>query len=253
MKFKLKYPEIPSLDNLKQIIQNLFKLIYPKVLKNKKESTKILKLEVLSMLESEIQKVKSDSLCAVKFLKKIPYIKKKMKDDLIATLQADPAANSIEEIIVSYPGIYAITIYRIAHELYLLDVPFIPRMLSELAHNKTGIDIHPGASIGHSFFIDHGTGIVIGETTIIGNRVKIYQGVTLGALSLEKGQELKGKKRHPTIQDDVVIYANATILGGNTIIGKNVTIGSNVFILESIKANMKVLLKRPDLILKEKD
>ena len=157
-----------------------------------------------------------------------------MNFDLDAIYDGDPAANSRSEIILCYPGFFAIFIYRIAHELTKLSVPILPRVLSEFAHSKTGIDIHPEAEIGHHFFIDHGTGIVIGQTTKIGNYVKIYQGVTLGALSLKDAQKLKTKKRHPTILDNVTIYSEASIFGGETIIGPNVTIRSNSFITESV-------------------
>lgn len=171
-------------------------------------------------------------------LSKIPDIRQKVKLDVEAAFTGDPAAKSHEEIILSYPGVEAILIHRIAHELWLLDVPLIPRMMSEYVHGKTGIDIHPGAKIGMSFFIDHGTGVVIGETTEIGNDVKVYQGVTLGALSTKK--EDGDKKRHPTIEDDVTIYAGATILGGNTVIGKGSIIGGNVWLLSSVPPFSKI-------------
>jgi serine O-acetyltransferase len=167
--------------------------------------------------------------------------------DVAASFEGDPAAFSTDEIIWSYPGIYAITIYRLAHELYLLNVPLIPRMMTEFAHSRTGIDIHPGATIGHHFFIDHGTGIVIGETTVIGNFVKIYQGVTLGAMSTRGGQILKGVKRHPTIEDHVTIYSGASILGGSTTIGEGVVIGSNAFITKSVPEKTRVSVKNPEL------
>ncbi|MDR2110789.1 MAG: serine acetyltransferase, partial [Spirochaetaceae bacterium] len=152
-----------------------------------------------------------------------------------------------DEIISSYPGIHAITVYRLAHTLYELDVPLIPRIMAEHAHGVTGIDIHPGARIGHHFFIDHGTGIVIGETTIIGNHVKIYQGVTLGGLSTRGGQALKGTKRHPTIEDHVTIYSGASIFGGDTVIGEGVVIGSNAFITRSVPEKTRVSVKNPEL------
>lgn len=167
-------------------------------------------------------------------LEELPEIKRKITLDVEAVFKGDPAAKSKEEIILSYPGLEAILIYRIANFLYTNGVPIIPRIMSEYIHGKTGIDINPGAKIGESFFIDHGTGIVIGETTIIGNNVKIYQGVTLGALSVKK--ELKNKKRHPTIEDDVTIYAGATILGGETTIGRGSTIGGNTWVTHSIPA-----------------
>ena len=167
--------------------------------------------------------------------------------DVEAQLAGDPAAGSKDEVILAYPGLYTIFIYRYAHVLYELKVPMLPRIMSEYAHGKTGIDINPGAEIGEYFFIDHGTGIVIGETCEIGNHVKIYQGVTLGALSLRKGQALSGTKRHPTIEDNVVIYANATILGGNTVIGKNSVVAGNTFVIESIPADTTVSAYMPEL------
>ena len=168
------------------------------------------------------------------FIHKIPIINKRLWDDADAIYKGDPAAESIDEVILAYPGFLAIAIYRFAHELYELKVPLIPRIMTEYAHQKTGVDIHPGAKIGKSFCIDHGTGVVIGETTEIGDNVKIYQGVTLGALSVEK--ELAKTKRHPTIEDNVVIYSQAVILGGNTIIGKNSVVGGNAWITQSIPA-----------------
>ena len=170
--------------------------------------------------------------------------------DVEAHYVNDPAAFNHDQVIISYPGIYAILIYRIADTLDQLGVQVIPRMMSEFAHRETGIDINPKAVIGKSFFIDHGTGVVIGETSVIGDRVKIYQGVTLGAMSLRKGQSLKGMKRHPTIEDDVTIYSNASILGGHTVIGKNSIIGSNVFITESVPEDMIVTNKKPELELR---
>lgn len=181
------------------------------------------------------------------FLKKLPKIREYLATDIEAAFDGDPAAFNKEEIILCYPGLMAISSYRIAHELQLLKVPLIPRIMTEYAHSKTGIDIHPGATIGKYFFIDHGTGIVIGETTEIGDHVKIYQGVTLGGLSTRKGQALRGKKRHPTIGDNVTIYAGATVLGGETVIGENVTIAGNTFIVKSIPANMRVSARAPEL------
>ena len=163
--------------------------------------------------------------------------------DIQALYEGDPAAKTYEEILICYPGFYAISIYRLAHELYKLQVPLIPRIMTELAHQKTGIDIHAGATIGEYFFIDHGTGIVIGETTVIGDHVKLYHGVTLGAKSFkldENGNPIKDIKRHPNIGNNVVIYANATILGGNTYIGDNCTIGGNVWLTKSVDANQTI-------------
>lgn len=186
----------------------------------------------------------------LKFIEELPNIQNLILKDVEAELQGDPAAGSKEEIIFSYPGIYAIAVYRIAHVLYELNVPFIPRIMTEHAHGKTGIDINPGAKIGEYFFIDHGTGIVIGETTEIGKNVKIYQGVTLGALSTMKGQALSGTKRHPTIEDNVVIYANATVLGGETVVGKGSVIAGNTFLTQSVPENTTVSAYMPELKLK---
>ena len=177
----------------------------------------------------------------------MPYIQEMLLKDLDATFDGDPAAASKEEVIFAYPGLFAIFVYRIAHELYLRKIPMIPRIMTEHAHSRTGIDINSGATIGEYFFIDHGTGVVIGETTNIGNNVKIYQGVTLGALSTRAGLKLAGKKRHPTIEDDVTIYSNASVLGGNTIIGRGSTIGGSAFITSSIPPFSRVSMKTPEL------
>ncbi|GBC61942.1 serine acetyltransferase [Desulfonema ishimotonii] len=187
---------------------------------------------------------------ALKVLQSVPAIQQVMTKDVAAAYDGDPAAKSYDEIIFSYPGIFAIWVCRIAHRLNELAVPFLPRIMTEHAHSLTGIDIHPGAKIGERFVIDHGTGVVIGETTEIGHNVRIYQGVTLGALSLPKnaGEQLRGKKRHPTIEDDVIIYAGATILGGDTVIGRRSVIGGNVWITESIPPDTKVLTEAPKLI-----
>lgn len=181
------------------------------------------------------------------FISKIPKLREYLNTDVVAAYEGDPAAFSTDEIIFSYPGIFAITVYRVAHELFLLGIPMLPRIMTEYAHSLTGIDIHPGAEIGKYFFIDHGTGIVIGETTVIGERVKIYQGVTLGALSTRKVEKLRGAKRHPTICDNVTIYSGTTILGGDTVIGKGVTIGGNAFITSSVDEGLKVSVKNPEL------
>jgi serine O-acetyltransferase len=187
---------------------------------------------------------------AAAFLQSLPHTRTLLLKDIQAAFEGDPAAKSFTEIVVCYPGFLAITIYRIAHVLHEMAIPLLPRMMTEYAHNRTGIDIHPGARIGEFFFIDHGTGVVIGETTVIGDRVRIYQGVTLGALSLPRdaGSLYRNKKRHPTIEDEVIIYANATILGGDTTIGAHSVIGGNVWITESVPPDTKVILKKPDLI-----
>lgn len=189
--------------------------------------------------------IQSYEIC-MQFFKTIPKIREYIETDVQAAYEGDPAAYNKDEIIFSYPGLYAIVVNRIAHELYNLSVPLIPRMMTEHAHSVTGIDIHPGATIGKYFFMDHGTGIVIGETTIIGEHVKVYQGVTLGALSTKGGQKLKSKKRHPTIKDNVTIYSGASILGGETVIERDVVIGGNAFITKSIPAGTTVTVKNQE-------
>ena len=178
---------------------------------------------------------------------RIPRVREFLESDLQAAYDGDPAAFDKTEIILSYPGFYAIAVNRLAHELFVLGVPLIPRILTEAAHSRTGIDIHPGATLGKYFFIDHGTGIVIGETTVIGEHVKVYQGVTLGALSTNGGQQLKGVKRHPTIEDNVTIYSGASILGGDTVIGKNSVIGGNTFVTKSVAPETIVSIKNQEL------
>ena len=197
-------------------------------------------------MDAVAAKERGDVLAA-QFLEKIPQIRAMVDTDLQASYDGDPAATGKDEIVFSYPGLYAIVVYRLAHALYEMGVPMLPRMMTEHAHSKTGIDIHPGATVGKFFFIDHGTGIVIGETTVIGDNVKIYQGVTLGALSTRGGQSLRGVRRHPTIEDDVTIYAGASILGGETVIGKGCVIGSNAFITRSIAPGTTVSIKNQEL------
>lgn len=187
------------------------------------------------------------------FFGRIPRVREFLETDLQAAFDSDPAAFDKTEIILSYPGFYAITVNRLAHEIFVLGVPLIPRILTEFAHGRTGIDIHPGATIGKYFFIDHGTGIVIGETTVIGEHVKIYQGVTLGAISTNGGQKLKGVKRHPTIEDNVTIYSGASILGGDTVIGKNCVIGGNTFITKSVAPQTTVSIKSQELKFKSSE
>lgn len=186
----------------------------------------------------------------LELMQSIPGIQRVLAKDVAAFYDGDPAAKNYDEIIFSYPGIFAIAIFRVAHRLLELGVPFLPRIMTEYGHNITGIDIHPGAQIGERFVIDHGTGVVIGETTQIGRNVRIYQGVTLGALSLPRdaGEQLRGRKRHPTIEDDVIIYSGATILGGDTVIGQRSVIGGNVWITQSIPPNTKVFLETPKLV-----
>lgn len=261
--------QVPSLKEISKIIELLLKAVFPsyynRELKGKDDAlsyvtevllelkTKLrvqIRLALLFCKHADCDEDKVAQMCN-EFINEIPAVQRKLLKDAQSIFDGDPAASSIEEIIISYPGFFAIFVYRFAHVLYQKRVPIIPRMLAERAHSNTGIDINPGAMIGENFFIDHGTGIVIGETAIIGDHVKIYQGVTLGALSTAKGQLLAGVKRHPTVKDNVTIYSNATILGGDTIIGENVVIGGNAFITESILSNTKVSLKKPDLHYKE--
>jgi serine O-acetyltransferase len=193
---------------------------------------------------------KEASECAAAFLTELPRLRHLLALDVQAAYEGDPAATCRDEIIFSYPGIYAVTVYRLAHELYKMRVPLIPRIMTEHAHHRTGIDIHPGTRIGSSFFIDHGTGVVLGGTAIIGNNVKLYQGVTLGAFSFDKdgkGELVRDTKRHPTIEDDVVIYAGATILGGDTVVGRGSVIGGNVWLTHSVPPGTRVLQESPNL------
>ncbi|MDR3089471.1 MAG: serine acetyltransferase [Desulfobulbaceae bacterium] len=187
---------------------------------------------------------------AIACLESFPRLTSLLATDIQAALDGDPATSSQDEVVFCYPGLLAISIYRLAHELFLLNVPIIPRIMTEYAHSLTGIDIHPGATIGEGFFIDHGTGVVIGETTLIGKNVRLYQGVTLGALSLPRdaGAQLRHHKRHPTIEDEVIIYANTTILGGDTVIGARSVIGGNIWLTESVAPDTRVFRKRPELI-----
>ena len=189
---------------------------------------------------------------AAEMVAKLPQIAQKVQMDLEATFDGDPAAASREEILFSYPGLFAILVYRVAHELYHLQIPILPRMMSEYAHSHTGIDIHPGAQIGDYFFIDHGTGIVVGETTVIGDRVKLYQGVTLGALSTRDGHRSRAVQRHPTVEDDVTIYSGASILGGETVIGRGSVVGGNAFLTDSVREDTQVVIHAPETVFKSR-
>jgi serine O-acetyltransferase len=192
-------------------------------------------------------------LKAIEFLRRLPELREVLQLDVEAAYRGDPAAKSLHEIIFCYPGLEAVATYRLAHEMLDLEVPLIPRMMCELAHSKTGIDIHPGAKIGPGFFIDHGTGVVIGETCILGRNVKLYQGVTLGAVSFPRdsqGNIIRGRKRHPTLEDDVVVYANATILGGDTVVGHHAVVGSSVWLTHSVEPYTVVLMEKPSLRIK---
>ena len=256
----------PNRDDIIKIISQLQNIIFPGYYKNKnyriytvrnnlsmqledvlynlsKQISIVLKYLPEHAGKEEAELIREAEQLTLTFLDKITDIRALIQTDLQAAFDGDPAAFNKPEIIFSYPGLYAIMVNRIAHELYLMNVPLIPRIMTEHAHTKTGIDIHPGATLGKSFFIDHGTGIVIGETSEIGDNVKIYQGVTIGALSTREGQKLHGKKRHPTIEDNVTIYAGASILGGNTVIGHDSVIGSNAFITASVPSNSKIIPK----------
>ncbi len=233
----------PIKSSAQLFINDLLQLLFPHYSENEYYNSNeieskiyLLRRNLNIILASLNGELKGDAAhIASEFFEKLYLIHKNLYKDAQAIFEGDPAAESMDEVILAYPGFFAIAVYRIAHELYKLNVPLLPRVLSEYAHQITGIDIHPGAQIGTSFFIDHGTGIVIGETTSIGKNVKIYQGVTLGALSVQKG--LAKKKRHPTIEDNVIIYSNAVILGGETIIGKGSTIGGNVWLTRSVPPN----------------
>ncbi len=260
----------PDEEMLVDILSSLRKMIFPGYFRNKSFRVYTVRNNISMLLEDVIFKLikqitivlrddpqyvdaeddvivkKAESL-TFEFLDKLPKIREYIETDIEAAFEGDPAAYNKTEIIYSYPGLYAILVNRIAHELFLLGVPLIPRIMTEHAHSKTGIDIHPGATIGRYFFIDHGTGIVIGETTEIGDNVKVYQGVTLGALSTRGGQSLRSKKRHPTIEDNVTIYSGASILGGETIVGAGAVIGGNAFITKSVPAGARISVKNLEL------
>ncbi len=271
------FEPIPSVQSVVEIINLLKEIIFPGYFSNGKLNPVNLKYNIgqsasvlYDMLSEQISSsirhdcIRYDQPChdcaekgeraTLELMRDIPSLRRRLSKDVRATFDGDPAARSFDEIIFSYPGIQAITVYRIAHRLFELGIPILPRTMSEYAHSITGIDIHPGATIGERFVIDHGTGIVIGETTIIGDNVRIYQGVTLGAHSLpaSAGSRLKGVRRHPTIENDVIIYAGATILGGKTTIGKRSVIGGNVWLTDSIPADTRVIMKTPELIYHQK-
>jgi len=234
-------------SNVKYVIGNILTSVYAKLTVEVEKSLKHICKRTKECPEDICH---SQAQIVVKeLLEKIPEIRQMLSGDVEAAYNGDPAAVSAEEVILSYPCILAVTTYRIAHELYLRGVPLIPRIMSEHVHSLTGIDIHPGARIGKNFFVDHGTGVVIGETSEIGDRVKIYQGVTLGALSFpkdEKGQIIKGRKRHPTIGNNVIIYSGATLLGADAVIGDNVVIGGNVWITSPVPSNTRITITQPE-------
>ena len=248
----------PDKDVVIDMIDKLRRIIFPGYFKEKtyriynaKHNLSMLIEDVMFNLSRQVGLViqnreEAEQICLA-FFRQIPQVRALIQTDLQAAYDGDPAASGKEEVIFSYPGLFAITVYRLAHALHQLGVPLIPRIMTEHAHSVTGIDIHPGATIGEYFFIDHGTGIVVGETTVIGHHVKIYQGVTLGGLSTRGGQSLRGKRRHPTIEDNVTIYANASILGGGTVIGAGSVIGANAFITESVAPCTTVTNKEQQL------
>lgn len=266
---------LPSKQAITSITCDLLRLLFPGFFDEKLVHSSEIKVETAALLDSvfgnledEIRKSleynppadldKKDSAAAahtitLEFLGCLPCIRELLQTDTEAAFNGDPAALSKEEIIVAYPFIEAISVQRLAHQLYLKNVPLIPRIMTEWAHARTGMDLHPGATIGTHFFIDHGTGTVVGETAVIGNHVKMYHGVTLGARSTSGGQQLRGKRRHPTIEDRVTIYPGATILGGKTIIGAGSTIGGNVFIMDSVAPNSLVVYDGLDMRVLSKD
>lgn len=264
---------IPSRQTIIDIINRAYRVLYPGYFTRRRLDDSNLTFyygqkisELFDLLAEQISRaIRHDCLrydlpctdcrkrggeAALAFLKGLPEMRGILATDIRAISEGDPAAGSYDEIIFSYPGLFAVTVYRIAHQLHLQGIPLIPRIMTEHAHSRTGIDIHPGAHIGESFFIDHGTGVVIGETCTIGRGVRIYQGVTLGALSLKKEEveSLRGKRRHPTIEDDVIIYSGATILGGETVIGARSVIGGNLWLTESVPPDMEVFAGRPELV-----
>lgn len=271
------YPIISNIDSdnhlnreiIIELLENIRRILFPGYLSQKKLRGDSVEYYVGSLLEDirynlvkqtkkALRYVSGTSLSeeearekaleiTEKFLQRIPAIRAMLAKDVQAAYDGDPAAYNTDEVIFSYPGVFAISVNRIAHELFVLGVPMLPRIMTEYAHNLTGIDIHPGATIGEYFFIDHGTGVVVGETTEIGNNVKIYQGVTLGALSTRGGQILRGNKRHPTLKDNVTVYSGASILGGETVIGEGAVIGSNAFITSSVPDHTRVSIKNPEL------
>ena len=261
----------PEKEVVIDMINKLLRIVFPGYFRennyrmyNAKHNLSMLMEDVMYNLNKQIKLIlqtgmddmeaeeKAQDIC-LEFFRQIPAVRATVQTDVEAAFSGDPAATSTDEIIFCYPGLFAITVNRLAHVLYELEVPMLPRIMTEYAHGITGIDIHPGATIGNYFFIDHGTGIVIGETTIIGENVKVYQGVTLGGLSTRAGQGLRGKKRHPTIEDNVTIYANASILGGETVIGRDSVIGANAFITHSIPEATTVSIKNQELQFKTRN
>jgi serine O-acetyltransferase len=258
--------ELPSQEELARVFEDVRDLLYPGLTGRKVATGRATVARKLQLVETRLGRQIRLGLChrfahsspcgspsaqkpgqalardmARRFTSRLPELRGELAKDVEAAYGGDPSATGTDEIVFCYPGVYAITAYRVAHVLVEIGVPVLPRMLTEYAHARTGIDIHPGATIGPSFFIDHGTGVVIGETTVIGARVRLYQGVTLGALSVAEGYKLRGVKRHPTLEDEVIIYANATILGGQTVIGRGAVVGGNTWVTRSVPAGARVL------------
>ena len=269
---RLELTSTPDKDVVIDIIEKLRRIVFPGYFRDKnyqiynaKHNLSMLIEDVMFHLTQQVALVYRSSgeaedlaqthaqeVC-LEFFRQIPKVRAMVQTDLEAAYEGDPAATGMAEIIFAYPGLFAITVYRLAHELFELKVPMIPRIMTEHAHSITGIDIHPGATIGKYFFIDHGTGIVVGETTVIGENVKLYQGVTLGALSTRGGQSLRGKRRHPTIEDNVTIYAGTSVLGGETVIGRDSVIGANAFITKSVAPCTTVSTRSQELQMKTRD
>jgi serine O-acetyltransferase len=253
---KIDFSKLPSRAVIHKFTDELIDLLFPiestfnfhyEVADEKEERLHKTLKEILLPLSNRLT-LSADEI-VVQFFDTLPQLYEDLISDAEFFLKSDPAAEGIEEVIIAYPGFYAITVYRLAHQLSKLNVPIVPRVITEYAHNKTGIDIHPGASIGSPFFIDHGTGVVVGQTTVIGNYVKLYQGVTLGALAVRK--EAEGEKRHPTIEDDVIIYAGSCILGGQTVVGRSSVIGGNVWLIESVPA-LSIVYHKSDVHIRDK-
>ncbi len=269
---------LPSRDEILEIVKLLLELFYPGYFGRQDLTDENLAFHVgnqLSALRQKLERQVETCLCftaecdgrpahacsgearkiAASFLERLPSVRDALVLDVQAAYDGDPAASSLDEVILAYPGMLAVTVHRVAHELQVMGVPLMPRIMSEWAHSRSGTDIHPGARIGQSFFIDHATGVVVGETTTIGSNVKLYQGVTLGALSIprdERGRVIRDTKRHPTVQDGVTIYANATVLGGHTVIGADSVVGGSVFVTESVPPSTRVALRPPEMTVRAK-
>jgi serine O-acetyltransferase len=269
---------LPSRDEILDVVHLLLQLFYPGYVGRQDLTDENLEYHVgtlLSAVREKVQRQVETCLCfaaeaagsdpaapgdearrvTAEFLERLPAIRDALVLDVQAAYDGDPAATSLDEVILAYPGLLAITVHRVAHELHAMGVPLMPRIMSEWAHSKSGVDIHPGADIGRSFFIDHATGVVVGETTTIGDNVKLYQGVTLGALSIprdERGRVIRDTKRHPTVQNDVTVYANATVLGGHTVLGEGSVVGGSVFVTSSVPAGSRVALRPPEMTVRSK-